>query len=96
MVVCIHIPSNLRPFSGGNSIVQVEANHVNQALELLVQSWPALRDRIYAEPSQLHSFINVFVGSRNIRDLNGLATALTDTQLTAPVELLIVPALAGG
>lgn len=91
MPIHIRIPSNLRSLSGGNSSVVVQAHSVDEALGALVESWPELRARIFAEPAQLHSFVNVFVGDRNIRDLDGLATPLRES-----TELLIVPALAGG
>ncbi len=91
MTVRIRIPANLRQFSGGQAVVETQSQNVGAAIESLVEQWPGLRDKILDSEGQIHSFLNVFVGHRDIRDLNGVATALASND-----ELLVVPALAGG
>jgi molybdopterin converting factor small subunit len=91
MSIAIHIPANLREFTGRQSKIEVQASEVATALEALCQCHPELRNKLLSADGELHSFINVFVDGRGIRDLNGLATKLVEGN-----ALLIVPALAGG
>lgn len=91
MSISIHIPANLREYTQRQSTVEVQAYEVAEALQALCQRHPPLRDKLLSADGALHSFINVFVDGRGIRDLNGLGTKLVDGN-----SLLIVPALAGG
>ena len=91
MPVHISIPSNLRPHTSQLAKIEVEGSVVGPALQQLCAAHPDLRPKLFASDAELHSFINVFVNSRSIRDLDGLATPLAEGD-----TLLIVPALAGG
>ena len=91
MTVRIRIPSNLRELTQQQGVVEVSANTVGGALQELVASYDSLEGKLLSSTGELHSFVNVFVGEHNIRDLQGLAT-----ELAAGQTVLIVPALAGG
>ena len=91
MPVSIQIPANLRAFTAQQTNIVVVGATVAVALEHLCQQHPQLRDKLLSDAGELHSFVNVFVQGRGIRELNGLATPLSDGD-----TLLIVPALAGG
>ncbi len=91
MTIRIHIPSSLRESTEQRSQVDVSAATVGDAVQRLVASYPGLDGKLLSASGELHSFVNVFVGERNIRELQGLATGLSNGQ-----TLLIVPALAGG
>ena len=91
MTVRIQIPANLRQFTDGQSSVEVLEGTVGDSLIELSKRYPSLRDKLLTASDEPHSFVNIFVGGRSIRDLNGM-----QTPLTAGETLLIVPALAGG
>lgn len=91
MTMRVSIPSNLRAHCEQQSSVPVAGDTVAEVLEDLTTRFPELRSKLLSEERGLHSFINVFVNGRNIRDLQGLATGLSEND-----TLLIVPALAGG
>lgn len=91
MTVHVHIPSSLRESTGQQSQVEVSAATVGAAMQQLVDNYPGLDGKLLSASGELHSFVNVFIGDRNIRELQGLATGLANGQ-----TLLIVPALAGG
>lgn len=91
MTVHVHIPSSLRESTGQQSQVEVSAATVGAAMQQLVDSYPGLDGKLLSASGELHSFVNVFIGERNIRELQGMATGLAHGQ-----TLLIVPALAGG
>ncbi len=62
--------------------------------EVLTDLWkvcPGLRDRVVTEQGEVRQHLNIFVGEENIRDRNGLATAVMDG-----CEVTIVPSVSGG
>jgi sulfur-carrier protein len=87
----LKIPTPLRGYTAGQVEVTVEGRTVGDAMEQLVQKYPALRPHLYNGDGQLRPFVNLFVGRDNIRDLQGLATPLD-----AQARLLLVPSIAGG
>lgn len=89
--VTIHLPPPLRPFAEDAGEIRVDASSVGAALEALSAGRPALHTRILTPEGTLRPYVNVFVGERNIRRLEGLDTALADGDVVA-----IIPAVAGG
>jgi molybdopterin converting factor small subunit len=87
----IRIPTPLRAFTGGQTELAVEGVTVRAALDDLLERHAELRGRILDDQGELRRFVNVFVGSTDIRRLAGL-----DTPLEPGAELVIVPAVAGG
>lgn len=89
--VTVQIPPPLRPFAGDAAELRVEAGTVAQALDAVGAGRAALLARILTPEGELRPFVNVFVGERNIRRLDGLATPLAAGDVVA-----IIPAVAGG
>ena len=87
----IHIPTPLRKFTGGQSVVGVEGETVGEALAHLTEQFPALQRNLYNEQGVLRSFINIYLADEDIRYLDGV-----DTPLGADATLSIVPSIAGG
>jgi molybdopterin converting factor small subunit len=87
------IPTYLRPFTGGNSRVELPRSPttVGAALEALWALYPGVRDRVVTEQGELRPHINVFVGEESVRFLHGLATRLPEE-----CEVSILPAISGG
>ena len=89
--VIVQIPPPLRPFADDAAELAVEADTVGDALARIGLDRPALLARILTPEGELRPYVNVFVGERNTRRLDGLATTL------APGEVIaIIPAVAGG
>lgn len=89
--VTVQIPPPLRPFSGGAAERTVEAATVAEALERAGRDREGLMARILTPEGQLRPYVNVFIGDRNARLLDGLQTRLEDGDVVA-----IIPAVAGG
>jgi len=87
----IRIPMPLRGYTQGAGEVPVEAGTVREALAALGAAHAGVLERVLGPDGELRPFVNVFVGSRNVRSLDGLATPLADSDVVA-----IVPAVAGG
>lgn len=87
----IRIPTALRAYASNEAKTQVEAKSVGEALDALVQKHPSLKTHLYDEDGQLRSFVNVYLGERDVRELQG-----PGTPVEAADTLLIVPSVAGG
>ena len=89
--VTIHVFGQLREYCGGKSQLSVSAHTVRAALEDLEQSQSALYRNLCDETGTVRKHLNVFVNSDNVRDLDGIDTALTPGDVVT-----ILPAVSGG
>ncbi len=86
----IRIPTPLRPYTGGDSAVNVHGGTVGAALNDLTEQYPNLRQHLY-EGGELRSFVNIYLNKEDVRHLQGANTAVSDDD-----TLLIIPSIAGG
>jgi molybdopterin converting factor small subunit len=91
MAITISIPSNLRQHTEGLAVVDVNGSTVGECIAHLCAVHPQVQPRLLAEDGQPHSFINLFVDGRSIRQLEQL-----ETSVQPGATIVIVPALAGG
>ena len=92
MAVTVRLPDSLRTLAGGSSALEIDrARSVAEVLDRLALDHPALERRLRDEQGVLRPHVNVFVGTENIRDLDGAATGLRDG-----AEVTILPAVSGG
>ncbi len=86
----IKIPTPLRAYTYSTPEIQVTGETVGEALHNLITQYPDLRQHLY-NGSELRNFVNVYVGSEDIRQRDGL-----DTSLVLSDRLRIVLGIAGG
>ena len=91
MSVTIRIPTQLRPLTGGEGEIAVEAGTVREALAALEKVHPGIAERLLDEQGELRRFVNLFLADEDVRFLEGLETSVRDGQ-----TLSVVPAVAGG
>lgn len=87
----LKIPTPLRPYAGGLSAVSVRGPRVADALSDLTVQHPDLRQHIFNESGELRPFVNLFLNDEDVRYLEGVDTAVEETDL-----LRIIPSIAGG
>ena len=87
----IRIPAPLRSYTGGVDEVQVECNTAGEALTGLGEAHAGILEKLLNERGELRSFVNLYIGERNIRSLSGLASPVAQGDVIS-----IVPAVAGG
>jgi adenylyltransferase/sulfurtransferase len=90
-MVKILIPTALRQFTGGQSVVEVSAASVGDALAALTSAHGDLKRQIYNDEGRLRSFVNVYVNDEDIRYLQK-----DSTPVGAADTITIVPSIAGG
>lgn len=87
----LKIPTPLRSYTSGQAEIAVSGANIAQAMDSLVEEFPALKPHLYNDDGQLRPFVNLFVGENNIRDLQGLATPLDEN-----ARVILIPSIAGG
>ncbi len=90
-MVTVGLPSYLQQFAGGEERVEVEGATVAKVLAALGKRHPGVKSRVLTEQGEIRPHINVFVGERNCRFDQGLATVVPDG-----AEVLILAAVSGG
>jgi adenylyltransferase/sulfurtransferase len=91
MSIKVLIPTPLRPYAGKQSVIEVNAHTVGEALSDLVTKHPDLRKHLFSEEGKLRSFVNVYLNDEDIRYLSKDATPVGETD-----TITIVPSVAGG
>ena len=87
----IIIPTPLRKFTNNNSRLQLKANSIQEAVSELTLNFPDLKKHLLDENGKLRSYINVFVGNEDIRNLQQEETVVQHDSVIS-----IIPAIAGG
>ncbi|MBS1249624.1 MAG: putative adenylyltransferase/sulfurtransferase MoeZ [Chloroflexi bacterium] len=87
----LKIPTPLRPYADDQTEVNVKGQNVAEALDDLVTQHPALKKHLFSEAGELRPFVNLFLGSENIRHLQGVDTSINEEDI-----LKIIPSIAGG
>lgn len=94
MSVLVRIPGALRQFTGNARTLEVDVpsgSDLAQVLARMEEENPSLVRRICDERGALRQHVNVFVGTANVRDAEGLATTVPDG-----AEVYVIPAVSGG
>lgn len=88
----IRIPTPLRSFTGGADELEAEGATVGDLLEVAGAAHPGLLERVLdKEKAKVRPFVNLFLGAKNVKSLEGLGSPVKDGDV-----LSIVPAVAGG
>lgn len=87
----VKIPPVLRQHTGGEAEVSVEGASVGEVLRGLVDEHPGTAQQLFSEHDELNRFVNVYLNDEDVRVLDGLNTAASETD-----TVVILPAMAGG
>lgn len=87
----ILIPTPLRKFTNNSAKVQLEAGSIKETIEQLTHNFPDLKKHLLDDSGNIRSFVNIFVGNDDIRDLQQENTAIRQETVIS-----IIPAIAGG
>jgi molybdopterin converting factor small subunit len=93
MGITVELPAALQAYARGTEVaLPADAcATVADALAALGARHPGVVDRMMTERGELRPHVNVFVGERDIRHLNGLETPLADG-----ATIVVVPSVSGG
>lgn len=85
------IPTPLRKFTNNTAKLSINAGNVQDVVNDLSLNFPELKRHLLDENGKIRSFVNVFVGDDDIRDLQQENTSVKEDSVIS-----IVPAIAGG
>ncbi|MDP4129475.1 MAG: MoaD/ThiS family protein [Bacteroidota bacterium] len=85
------IPTPLRKFTNQTAKLQISADTVGGIIEELTRNFPDLKKHLLDDQGKVRSFVNIFAGDEDIRDLQQEKTAVEESTIIS-----IVPAIAGG
>ncbi|MBK6766555.1 MAG: molybdopterin-synthase adenylyltransferase MoeB [bacterium] len=92
MSITIQVPTVLRRFTRDLASVELEAATVQDALTALTSAYPSLHKHLFDQDGKLRSFVNVYVDTRDVRNLPERYLS----PLEPGAQLTIVPSIAGG
>lgn len=78
MAVIVHLSGHLKAFSGGKVELSLSGEFatLGDVLTSLWKEHKALRDRVLNEQGEIRQHVNIFVGSDDVKRLDGLKTIL--------------------
>lgn len=85
------IPTPLRKFTGNTAKLDIQADTVGALIQDLSTNYPDLKKHLLDDQGKLRTFLNIFVGDEDIRDLEAEQTGIQTGTVVS-----IVPAIAGG
>jgi MoaD family protein len=91
VAVEVRIPTVFRKFTGGESVVELEAGTISDLIDQLEARFPGLKEQLLTEEGELHRFVNVYVNDEDARYLEKLETKVAEGETVA-----ILPSVAGG
>ncbi len=87
----VRIPTPLRKLTKEQAVVEASGANIGDLLADLERQYAGIRERLCDEKGEIRRFVNVYLNDQDIRFMDGLKTAVKDTD-----EVSIVPAIAGG
>lgn len=87
----IIIPTPLRKFTNNTARIHINASNIKGVVDELTLNFPDLKKHLLDEQGNIRSFVNVFVGDEDIRNLQQDQTPIKEETVVS-----IVPAIAGG
>jgi len=87
----IIIPTPLRKFTNNTSKLEIKGGSIKEVINELTLNFPDLKKNLLDDAGHLRSFVNIFVGNDDIRNLQQ-----EDTAVKEDTVISIIPAIAGG
>ena len=85
------IPTPLRKFTNNTARLEIAADTIAKTVVELTVNFPELKKHLLDDQGHIRSFVNIFVGNDDIRNLEQ-----GDTVVKSDTVISIVPAIAGG
>ena len=85
------IPTPLRKFTNQNAKLQIEGGTIDEIIKKITSEFPELKKHLLDSQGSVRSFVNIFSGDVDVRDLQKEKTPVNDSTIVS-----IVPAIAGG
>ena len=85
------IPTPLRKFTNNAARLEVRPGTIQDTVDQLTSNFPDLKKHLLDEKGKIRSYVNIFIGNDDIRDLQQERSAVNEGAVIS-----IIPAIAGG
>ncbi len=85
------IPTPLRKFTNNTAKLNIAAETIQDVVTELTKNFPDLKKHLLDDSGKIRSYVNIFVGDDDIRNLQ-----LENTEVKDETIISVVPAIAGG
>jgi len=89
--VTVHLPGPLRERAARRTSVPARGATVRDIIADLDRQYPGLRFHLCEETGELRPFVNIFIETQSVRDLQGLDSPVSDG-----ASLYVLHSVAGG
>jgi len=89
--VVVRIPTPLRSYTKGADEVHATGATVAEVMSALGAMHQGLLERVLDAEGEPRQFVNIYLGARNVRALQGMSTPVGEGDVIS-----IIPAVAGG
>ncbi len=87
----IIIPTPLRKFTDNQKNVEVNGQTIIEAIQDLIENYPAIGKNILNDDGSIRNFVRVFLENEDIKALDNEGTTIQENAVIS-----IIPAIAGG
>ncbi|MFY9489216.1 MAG: MoaD family protein [Solirubrobacterales bacterium] len=87
----VKIPPVLRSATNDEKEVSASGSNVGDVLRSVVENFPDTERQLFGPDGGLNRYVNVYLNDEDVRVLEGLDTAVEDSD-----TVMILPAMAGG
>lgn len=77
-MITARLTGGFRKLTGGKEKILLEAGSINECIDKLERDYPGVKTTFCDGKGMLLDSINIYVNGNNIRDLQGLETALRE------------------
>jgi molybdopterin converting factor small subunit len=85
------IPTPLRKFTNNTAKLNIAAETIQDVVTELTKNFPDLKKHLLDDSGKIRSYVNIFVGDDDIKNLQ-----LENTEVKDETIISVVPAIAGG
>jgi adenylyltransferase/sulfurtransferase len=87
----LRVPALMKTYLNNETEVQLQGGTIAEVLSDLTIRYPAIKPHILDRDGALRRYVNLFVNSTNIKDLNGLQTPIQVND-----KIILLPSISGG
>ena len=91
MAVTVHVTSVIQQAVNGQREFAADGATVGELIDNIESNYPGFARNVMDEEGELRRFVNIYLNDEDVRVLDGLGTAVGETD-----TVMILPAMAGG
>ena len=87
----LRIPALMKTYVNNQTEIDLSGSTIAESLGDLISRYPAIKPHIMDKNGDLRRYVNLFVNTTNIKDLDGVQTAIQEND-----KIILLPSISGG